>query len=609
MTSRYDISNVRPQGGYIAKKCPVVIQNRVLVPELETEPDLVIQQRMQAGVDFEDTLLDQFSEATDGDHLVLDGNLSKPDLIEATVAAMEAANPFIWNGFLPVDEQGRRTGKPDLLARHQDGYLPIDVKHHMTLNAKESGKTLVSPLDTPSLEAAFELEGFALRPSKDDAHQLAHYHRMLEACGYGTDSTMAAIIGKEGYVVWYDLAEPRWTTRSTSGERKTKRRSTLDTYDHEFSFRLDVAAVAATHQKHRTTDLLVDPVRIGDCASCGFNNVCTPTLEKGEGHPSLIPRIGFSQWRQLQAAGITDRQMVADLHYPTAVLVASKVDVEKLLGLTEEADPDTSIQDLIPRAKKQIETLTNAGYETVADLEPLDPTTATLGGYAAEAILNARAALGPEPVYRRHGQDAQVPRADIEVDLDMENVLEGVYLWGALLTHQQGTIATQPGYHPFATFDHIDEQAEIDVFSQMWSWLKEVQQQAKEQGLSFKCYVWHEPAENGQLRRITKNATHLSREVEDLIQSDEWVDLKKEFEQRFITGGSSSLKTIAPLAGFEWDVDDAGGAMSMIKFQQAQEGNEESEEWLLTYNKGDVEATLGIREWIGDNHDWRFICV
>jgi predicted RecB family nuclease len=118
-----------------------------------------------------------------------------------------------------------------------------------------------------------------------------------------------------------------------------------------------------------------------------------------------------------------------------------------------------------------------------------------------------------------------------------------------------------------------------------------------------KAYVWHEPAENQHLRRISGAASsRLEEQVENLIKSDVWVDLKRVFENSWLTGGSVGLKLIAPLAGFEWDVDDPGGGLSMVKYDEAvaedSQTADAARKWILDYNRGDVEATSAIREWL-----------
>jgi len=125
-----------------------------------------------------------------------------------------------------------------------------------------------------------------------------------------------------------------------------------------------------------------------------------------------------------------------------------------------------------------------------------------------------------------------------------------------------------------------------------------------------KAYVWHEPAENQHLRRISGAANRrLEEQVEDLINSDVWVDLKRVFEGSWITGGSVGLKSIAPLAGFEWSVEDPGGGLSMVKYDEAvmvdSRFAKSARDWILDYNRGDVEATSVIREWLtAEGSEW-----
>ncbi len=183
----------------------------------------------------------------------------------------------------------------------------------------------------------------------------------------------------------------------------------------------------------------------------------------------------------------------------------------------------------------------------------------------------------------------------------MENVNEGVYLWGAL--HRDRTAGAAPEYIPFVTWEPLDDEEELRVFISMWEWLAARRAEADDRALTVKIYVWHEPAETSHLRRITKSAdTQLHGEVNALVESDSWVDLKSVFHASWITGGSASLKVIAPLSGFEWQVDDADGGYSMVKYAEATEPDASESraprDWLLDYNRGDVEATSAIREWL-----------
>ena len=602
MTTRPDISVVPFQGGYIARTCPVVIQNRMLVPELEIaerSPDALM--RMQDGIDFEATLIAELAVAGGDTWLLVPGELKMDEAQQMTIEAMVSGQPIIHNGYLPADQVGRRTGRPDLLVYYDGGYVPVDLKHRKTLNLSEESID-VSDLLTPDPGSRRSLVGHSMRTKREEALQLAHYRRMLEALGYASASTFAGIIGKDQVVVWYDLDEPMWTTPSTSDpSRKQKKRSTLDVYDFEFNWRLDIAVAAIDHRDKGGGPLLVEPMWCGECGECGFVGYCSETLDQGSGDVSKIPGNQYSHWRTLRNSGIRKRDQVAALHYPTAALSREGVEVARLMKAAQGVDQTTPVAELLPRARRQIENLTNAGIVTVGDLERLDPLTASLGGFVANQILDARAATGAHDVYRRPGKDGTaVPRADVEIDIDMENMNEGVYMWGVLLTDHSGSGLFEEGYRAFTTWDDLDEQTEQGPFNEMLQWLARHQDLAAGHGLSLQAYVWYEAAENTQLRRIAANAGPEAVErIETMIQSDAWIDLRKVFNESWMTGGSSSLKVIAPLAGHAWPVDDPGGGLAMVKYTEAAiEDSAEARKWLLEYNRGDVEATRAIREWL-----------
>ena len=589
--------SMKPLGSYVAKRCPRRVQLDIVKPVEQLEPATDTQMRMDAGLVFEDEITERIRAVAQPDWAFIPKG-SPNEEIAATTEALANKAAVIVNARLPNDTEEWRSGAPDLLVWETDGYVPIDVKHHKTFSDGEG--IVVSNLVDPRPSAS-HVDDHKLRDNKDDALQLAHYRRMLEALGLEATSPMGGIIGKEGLVAWYNLDEPMWTTPAKSDNKKRKKRTTMEAYDFEFGIRRNWAMDARRHVADESTPLL-PPVKVSECGGCGWDGYCDAELTVGDGDPSLLPRIGYIEWRRMQDLGITTRRDVAELGYQTASLGKDGVDLEKWLSLAAAAGPDVAVSDLNPRAKKQVGLLEEAGISTASDvLMSLDPATVALGGagFVPEAILNARAALGPEPVYLRPGvTDPVIPRADIELDIDMENTEDGVYLWGVLVTDRVGSGLVEEGFVPFYSFEPMDEASEMAVFREFWTWLQELTWRCASAGVSMKSYCWHESAENTQLRRIGKRDPAMLEEVEDFIDSGAWVDLEKTFKTQWITGGSTSLKAIAPMADFAWNVDDPGGGLSMVKYVYAVAGSAEAAEWLLTYNEGDVEATKVIREWL-----------
>lgn len=107
-------------------------------------------------------------------------------------------------------------------------------------------------------------------------------------------------------------------------------------------------------------------------------------------------------------------------------------------------------------------------------------------------------------------------------------------------------------------------------------------------------------AENQYLRKLGIDG-QVREAVEDFIASGEWVDLLQVWDMQLITGGPSGLKVVARLIGVEWEVDDAGGGESIVRYDVAVSDDPRAaraRQWLLTYNRGDVLATRAIRTWM-----------
>jgi predicted RecB family nuclease len=430
---------------------------------------------------------------------------------------------------------------------------------------------------------------------------------MLEAAGLAApDGRHGGIIGVEHRVVWYDLDALIWRTPSSSDHQKS--RTTMERYDFEFDFRLDIIATAGLHEADPTVDPLVVPVRVSECAECPWWGHCEPLLETGTGDVSLIPRIGWREWKIHQDHGTTDREALARLDVATACLVAAGVDVLSLIELVEGLPENTPLTELAVVAKKaDLAMLEAAGVRTFGQVSQLSRATASYSGAGLsslpEQIDMARAALGPAPVYRRRGVDTLfVPRAEIEVDIDMENIEEGVYLWGALVTDQSSASDHPSEYHAFVTWEPLTPEVEAANSLRFWNWLSGLRIDAQETGRSFHSYCYNASAENTYLRKLGL-AAGILHEVAAFIASDDWIDMLRVFDRQLITGGGSGLKVVAPLAGFAWSVDDPGGGESMVRYDVAVSSpndarRAEARHWLLTYNEGDVKATLALREWM-----------
>ena len=525
-------------------------------------------------------------------------------------------------GRLPVDRMALRAGEPDLLVRSDafslsaaaEGYLPVDVKHHKTLDRKtkeDAVGAITSELGTLFLGPSEPDSEMQARWRWPDLLQLAHYQRMLEAsgraCGLGR---WAGIVGREERLVWYDLDLPLWHPTAYIEDPPERLLSTMEVYDLEFAHRLSVIDASLAHLTDPTSPLLAEPIAVPDCDGCGWQDWCFEKME-ASGDVSLLPGMTVEKRFKYLARGVTTLRELASLDSRTARLIAAGVDLRHLADNARDVDPATSVTDLLSRRPQQAERLVAEGIVTAADVALIDPLTASFGeaglGDLPQQIDNARARIGSSPAYRRRGVDqVVVPRADIEVDVDMENVNGGCYLWGTLLDVRSAAGPESSRFIPFFSWDPDITVGEIEAFLGFWKWFSDLRTEAARRGVTFRAYCYSQGAENGQLRRLAARCG-LEDEVDEFIRSEQWVDLLPIVRDQLITGlPSMGLKTVAPLAGFSWRGDDAGGDSAMVRYLEATTDAEpslrsEARQWILEYNEDDVRATAALREWL-DRH-------
>ena len=251
---------------------------------------------------------------------------------------------------------------------------------------------------------------------------------------------------------------------------------------------------------------------------------------------------------------------------------------------------------------------------TVADLASLDPFTASYGGSACghlpTVIDEARASVSGRPFLARGLHRPGVLRADVEVDVDMENVEEGVYLWGTLVSGAPdvlATVAAVPGYLPFFSWDPIDALVQTEIFNRFWTWLADLRARCQAAGVTFAAYCYTS-AEHRKMVQILEQAPAGTpstdrNAVDALVSSGAWIDLYEVVRGSLVVGHGLGLKRIAPLAGFRWRDADAGGLQSMTWHRDAMTHPDpavqaRNRQRLLQYNEDDVRATLAVRNWL-----------
>ena len=129
----------------MAKTCPQAVQLDVLQPCEPLPRSSFMEMLGREGKDYEVEVFGLLAAAVPG-AVVIDRDLSTSAREALTLGAMGRGVPLVIGGRLPVDDTAHRVGEPDLLVRADAldpsttglGYLPVDVKHHGTLQPKRN---------------------------------------------------------------------------------------------------------------------------------------------------------------------------------------------------------------------------------------------------------------------------------------------------------------------------------------------------------------------------------------------------------------------------------------------------------------------------------------
>ena len=292
-------------GGGELGRCPTRIHHSRF-NDAARSTSAVVERRIAEGRRWEETVVAHILErlpawtmisSTDGVFdrtapVVIDPTVRAHSREAITTVLLRAGVPLIFGGRISAPHL-HAVGAPDLLVRLDDGYAPIDIKHHKVIGERGVPARL-APADQ------LQDTGGSLRTFRServiDLLQVAHYWTLLDSLGYASARHIAGIIGSEPAVtcLWVDLADgnPRL----------------LDRYQTALD---DAIAVVEAGQDQPGVPL-VPAVWRGECRSCPWADLCRAELEDVD-HVSLLPAIGAIETKHLLAAGISTTSHVADL--------------------------------------------------------------------------------------------------------------------------------------------------------------------------------------------------------------------------------------------------------------------------------------------------------
>ena len=653
---------VAPQGGYVSKRCArrAHNDNDPNLEGLEVEPTEADKRRMEDGVLFEARIGAVWAEKLDmvamTDELNLEGVQavcipdrehdergrepmeSKEKRERLTMKAIDFGVPVIWNARLQTSLETSRVSEPDALvrvgrkptARNGWAYAPVDVKHHRSLaGEKRNVQIRVSELINPSFGSSVGMTVTGT-PRMDDSMQLAHYHRHLEELGYAqtSENVWGGVIGKEERVYWRDLASPEHSHFFASTREKTSENSVLDIYDAEFAYRLEVISRTMAIKQDPTLEPLAIAEWKDECKICPWRMVCKKELSDAK-HVTLVNGVTPEKASIHYRVGVFSYEDLANLYSREAMLVdaarEAKIDISFLKEASINREKTEDVSMLIPVAfpsGKRVTAVTRAkleamlrehGVNTVADVRELDELTMRYAhtgvSKLTHSIDSARALSSRRVFLRRDVKKIEIPRADIELDIDMENDPGGlIYMWGTRLTVRTERL-TVPGVHPqgayrpYCTWGRDDHEGEMQAFSDMWRLVVTMRGLASFSGVSFRAYCYS-GAEERCMKTLARKYEGQSgiptlSELEDFFRSDEWVDMERLVKAQTLWPTSDmGLKSLAKWAHFTWRAADAGGDQSTVWYQGATEGNKKAQKKLVEYNEDDVEATYYLRNWL-----------
>ena len=341
-------------GGGELGRCPTRIHHSRF-NDADRSTDAIVEHRIAEGHRWEETVVARILEGCDAAvvstpsdvfdrtaPVVIGPDTGATDREAITVSLLRAGVPLIVGARISVPHL-QSVGVPDLLVRLDDGYAPIDVKHHKVIG-RSGFPARLAPADhledTGGSRRTFRSERVA------DLLQIAHYWQLLGSLGHANPRRLAGIIGSEPAItcLWVDLADGNPPL--------------LDRYQAA----LDEAISVVEAGRYHPETPLVPAVWRGECRSCPWAEFCRAELE-GVDHISLLPAINANNTEQLLAVGVattariahlTPGTTVGDVEIPDEAILQARA--RRAGGLIRRAGSDLDLPDAAVEIDFDVET-------------------------------------------------------------------------------------------------------------------------------------------------------------------------------------------------------------------------------------------------------------
>lgn len=486
-----------------------------------------------------------------------------PSSVAETNDLLAEGTPLVLSPRLELDRTGVRAAVAHALVRvgRRDAtftYAPVMVKNCEVVEVAPTRRTLEGSLARIAPGDAHFSEGVGVRstaPVVRGGILLAHAIRVLESMGVADPAARGALVDRNRQVWWMDLRGGDYP------------RFNLAAYDGHYRQRL---AVLSAHEQWRLTsgEFPTAPYWHRDCPECPYVGPCEEFLEARD-DVSLTRFTSFDQQLVLHEHGVATRAQLARLDPVRARRARVRV-VSPVAELTREEHLGRSIDkldDLIYRARV---------HERGTVLRTLEP------------------------------EKMGCPRADVEVDVDMESYDDVTYLWGANVTLNAELAGVANGYHAFVNWDGLDGEGEARLFATFWTWFDALRHTCDAAGLTFRAYCFWAQAEDGAMNRAVDAALPGAVTREDLEEfrdprAARWIDLHELAKRQIQTEGPLGLKVLAQAAGFTWRDANPSGEASMLWYEVAVADGPDasaSRTRILEYNEDDCRATRALRDWL-----------